>query len=377
MITSKFSYWKLKTFLCFLIMISVFSVGCISDKTHAEVRKDNVNVLDYGAAGDGKTDDTIALQKALQAGASVYLPEGRVFVVDTLRIPSNSYIFGGGTIKFKNNTTAGTLFLAQSVTNIKIENIIFDGNIQNNAFDQHKHCITLLAANNVQISSCTFINIIGDGVYISYPLYTLQPGSSNVTITDNKFLGSNTNRNGVSLISCSNITITGNKFDKMARYDMPGAIDLEPNTAAESISHVKVSNNTFTNGDSPAPLYQMAVAVANVFGSLIDDIIISDNYIDGKFYNGIIIDDKLHKVTNVEITNNVVKNIEGKQRSASGIAMFGAWDFKITGNNISSITGHGIFCVGASGSILNNTITNTSASPMMLDNPGNYINAGN
>jgi hypothetical protein len=48
-----------------------------------------VNVKDYGAAGDGKTDDTAAIQKALDAfpggNRIIYLPHGTYLVSDTLR----------------------------------------------------------------------------------------------------------------------------------------------------------------------------------------------------------------------------------------------------------------------------------------------------
>lgn len=56
------------------------------------------NVLDYGAAGDGITDDTLCFQKALSSGAKyVIVPSGKDYVIsDTLDIPENVTLDGFG-----------------------------------------------------------------------------------------------------------------------------------------------------------------------------------------------------------------------------------------------------------------------------------------
>jgi hypothetical protein len=53
-----------------------------------------VNVLDWGAVGDGITDDTEALQAALGTGHAIFLPCGRYLVTSMLVVPNGSGIFG-------------------------------------------------------------------------------------------------------------------------------------------------------------------------------------------------------------------------------------------------------------------------------------------
>ena len=53
-----------------------------------------VNARTLGALGDGKTDDTVALQKAIEDHAAVYLPMGKYIVTDTLRLRSDSALIG-------------------------------------------------------------------------------------------------------------------------------------------------------------------------------------------------------------------------------------------------------------------------------------------
>jgi len=45
-----------------------------------------VNLRDLGAKGDGKTDDTEVLQKAITAHRAIYLPSGFYVVHDTLAL---------------------------------------------------------------------------------------------------------------------------------------------------------------------------------------------------------------------------------------------------------------------------------------------------
>jgi len=52
------------------------------------------NALDFGAKGDGTTDDTAALQHAVDTQRIVYLPSGRYRLTDTLRLRPDSVLIG-------------------------------------------------------------------------------------------------------------------------------------------------------------------------------------------------------------------------------------------------------------------------------------------
>ncbi|MFP4379441.1 MAG: glycosyl hydrolase family 28-related protein [Candidatus Sumerlaeia bacterium] len=53
-----------------------------------------VNVKDHGAKGDGVTDDTRALQAAIDAGEVVFLPKGDYAISETLRLKKNTKLIG-------------------------------------------------------------------------------------------------------------------------------------------------------------------------------------------------------------------------------------------------------------------------------------------
>jgi len=55
-----------------------------------------VNVFDTGAAGDGRADDTQAIQKAIDTARTVFLPFGRYKVSDTIRLRRDTRLVGEG-----------------------------------------------------------------------------------------------------------------------------------------------------------------------------------------------------------------------------------------------------------------------------------------
>lgn len=74
--------------------------------------KREVNVKDYGAAGDGRTDDTKAFEQAIgHGGVKVILPEG-VYLTKGIRLPSWTVFIGEGkdstTIKLHETAPKGT-----------------------------------------------------------------------------------------------------------------------------------------------------------------------------------------------------------------------------------------------------------------------------
>ena len=71
--------------------------GAVATTVQAKLRE-SVSVLDFGAKGDGTTDDRTAIQAALTASKSVYFPTPSVsyYISDSVTPQSNSLIYGDG-----------------------------------------------------------------------------------------------------------------------------------------------------------------------------------------------------------------------------------------------------------------------------------------
>lgn len=112
------------------------------------------NVLDYQATGDGATDDTEAIQAALDAchaagGGTVFFPAG-TYVTGQLRIPNLVALEGAARphfsepgdavqseLKLKDNANASLLFVALGGRGITVRRLALNGNKANNSGTSH------------------------------------------------------------------------------------------------------------------------------------------------------------------------------------------------------------------------------------------------
>lgn len=96
------------------------AIGAVARTVLAKLR-DSVSVKDFGAVGDGVTNDTAAIQAAIDhvslARGSVFFPPGTYLISSTLNITSNGVVlFGAGRNVSKINVSVG------SINGIKIGN---------------------------------------------------------------------------------------------------------------------------------------------------------------------------------------------------------------------------------------------------------------
>lgn len=154
------------------------------------------NVKNFGAKGDGVTDDTEAIQKAIDYSNYVYIPDG-VFCYTKLKLKSNLVIVGNNaTLKSLNVTTSGNdASIVPEYENNKIENvyitgITFEGN-KENISHEHYDVIGFFAFNderikNITINNCKFNNFKEDGIRF---MYSKNADISDISIKGCDFYG--------------------------------------------------------------------------------------------------------------------------------------------------------------------------------------------
>jgi hypothetical protein len=240
-----------------------------------------INVLDFGATGNGSTDDTTAIQAALDSittSGTVFFPAG-TYIASTLSLSKSCSLVGAEysstTLKLKNSATANTDFITTNYqNNIKISGLFFDGNGANQSYtaDNGQNGILVRNSQNVIIAECRFKDWGKDGVL----LYSDAPATdpvANVTIANNIF--ENPRRAGVTCISGNDIIISNNQFYGLNAYGAVvtnAGVTWEPDIAADSLNNFIVNGNTFVNMRAGCRLTD-----SSAVGPAINNIIVSNN----------------------------------------------------------------------------------------------------
>lgn len=291
-----------------------------------------VNILDYGAKGDGETDDTQAIQNAINYASTmnmgVFIPVG-IFIVspDTgLSIPSNMVILGAGfdsVIKVSpQSDVQGNIIKAEDSDMVLLSNFCVDGNRANQSQLDTVAChygVYLSSSNNSKVENVTVHDMTGVGVHVyncsgvvvsnctsynnNYHGFECEQCSGTVWIGNN---GVHNERHGI-FISPGEVGGTGsignvvsnNNFSKNNQYGVAFGIDA----AGGSIGLTKnnqICNNTIQENA------EYGISVYTV-----DDALLSGNLVLNNGFFGIY----LFKSQRCQITNN---RLSGNSRSANG-----------------------------------------------------------
>lgn len=370
----------------------------------------SANVLDFGAKGDGVTDDTAAIQAAFNSGAKeVVLPSGTFLIgttaSDYINITSahNGMTFrgAGGVIKLADNTPVASSKSALQITgvsNFRVTGIRYDGNATNNT-DNTLSSTGLVGFSNVLSSDGVIFseNIIensnNNGVYFTQGterglcvnnIFRNCFGTEmrvGVTPAEGIFMGNtailDTNihpgvpkQDGMFAIKYSGSALfTGNKLIVDA-----GVTDLPANLIwITNPDRVNISNNEIINNAGTAYCVQ-----ADMDGDADQIIIRGNTFIGGQ---GILFQDDgtARTIKELVIADNILKaqSQDGIIVRETGAGLFDVSDTVITGNIVEYSSGYGISCAQNGASISNNKVTKLGGSHGLFISGSNLVCSGN
>ena len=140
-------------------------IGAVQTNVEAKLAQ-TVSVKDFGAVGDDTVDDSVAIQAALNSGATgIYVPNGTYKLLSTLNVPEGVSIFGSGANAiFKPRTVNCFLLQASSyIGNVQFSNFTVLGDTAN----QYAFKYESLAAGN-RVTGVLFQNLTTGNIKPGY-----------------------------------------------------------------------------------------------------------------------------------------------------------------------------------------------------------------
>lgn len=262
------------------VAASIVTGTATATPPHKPDRAKSISVKKSGAVGDGKANDSAAIQAAIDeavrlGGGDVVLPQG-VYLASGLRLYSNVRLLGDGRDTTVVRETTGVSYLlsvnpgnagspdpSHNQHDIELVGIAFEGPVAAMGFSEHHHLLNFNGVTRLWIHDCAIRGFRGDGIYLgSSNLAEVERHNTSIRISQNDFDGINgDNRNGISVIDGTGIRIENNQFTRCSRRDMPGPIDIEPNGATFlRIEDISIEGNRFNDcGGNAKIAVQIAV----------------------------------------------------------------------------------------------------------------------
>ncbi len=139
-----------------------------------------VSVIDFGAAGDGTTDDTDAIQAALDTGLNVFFPHGNYLMSNVNITTLGQVLYGAGMANTNIYMITGSTGFKIQARNVAIRDMQFLPSVGYVAGVQSSitaNCITIQASDSdnsyiegLEVNRCAFYNIKGAAINMISPL---------------------------------------------------------------------------------------------------------------------------------------------------------------------------------------------------------------
>lgn len=272
------------------------------DRLVQDKLRELVSVKDFGATGDGVTDDTAAIQAAVNGNTgNLYFPQG-TYLCGAVTINRAMSLFGeesgknsatsGTVIQQLNNTT--NIFTVDTAASVTFRDLCFQGiapttgaaitlqyssgvttgnlfsSLENIRFENMFVGVNCISASSWAITDCVFWNIPVNGIGIQID-DTINKDVGDQSITSCTFLGDVT-ATGILWIGGGGTRIVTNKF-LMAKCIYANLA----NATAHATAQLLITNNSFDANNSIAST--TAVVISAPSGTVpFQNIIISDNF---------------------------------------------------------------------------------------------------
>jgi len=285
--------------------------------------QESVSVKDFGAVGDGVTDDTAAIQAAIDAHSYIVFPAGNTFMISQIIVPSNRTLEINGTLKMLASQPDERVMIKNSDqsggnSNIKL---IGSGSIDGNKSNQ---------STSVQIRhGCIFFKKVNDCLISTREIGKNKWNNSYPTIPTSGFEGC------VFIQDAYNVTVDGVFLNTWEREGIKIDDGATGNCYACCIS------NVVCEGSGASSYSGCAISGPNATNNVMNNIIVRNNGA-----SGVNADTTHSSVSNISVYRNGFQHAvnfghAGKPASytsASNISVYDAGNLASSGTNNSGVS---------------------------------------
>jgi hypothetical protein len=330
--------------------------GGVTTTVHNKL-SESVSVKDFGAKGDGVTDDTAAIQSAILNGKHIYVPAG-TYKIKT----ANSVLFTiNAATKIYGAGKANTIFniTSTTTTGYKVFDIEPSGSLDisgltvNVGKPTSSYSMTFsIAGSNITIANCEFNgNVTDNGTNVSHEAYFIaypNSGAQNNLTVENSVLHHYTYgilKANSYLSTQKNLRFTGNEIYSIYR----DGLQFNSPAIGSEMSNIVVNRNYFHDHAG-----WNASALVNKFWASFagpTDFIVTDNLFSGETSTSLQVEGSAARGI---ISNNTIRSgLSGIRVVSSVVAYPSAPSYINIINNTVIKTGtvqqastHGIYCEG-------------------------------
>lgn len=233
------------------------SVSAQGNFAQEQQHSTTIDVRDKGAKGDGKHDDTLAFQSAIDSlpadGGTVVVPPGH-YLIDALRsvnLRSNMVLQlapDATLVAIPNNSPRSNIVKVWNANNVRIRGgrIVGERNGHTGEGGEWGYGLNIEASHHVHVSDMHISDCWGDGIWIG----AIGPYGNAVPATDvtiDHVVSDNNRRQGLSIGPVDGLVITNSTFSDTHGTMPQAGIDIEPMGQGPArnitIDHCLVMNN--------------------------------------------------------------------------------------------------------------------------------------
>lgn len=224
---------------------SIAPPGCANAPTSSRV----VNVKDKGATPDDRTDDTAAIQTAIDeiagTGGTVFVPDGTYMVNAearnwlTLKSDMTLKLSTGATLRaIPTRRSYYAILSIAGVSNVAVVGGTLEGEREGHLGKSGEWGVGIRidrGAHHITVREVTAKKMWGDGFYVQG---AADVALCSITADDNR-------RQGLSIIDVDGLVVTSSVFTNTRGTRPSSGIDLEPDRASQRITNVRIQNSEF------------------------------------------------------------------------------------------------------------------------------------